>query len=67
VAHHEDLFEPRHQFVVCLGYEGYVIKEYFANYYLHSYDVTFYVKENNMKVPKADIEPMDGNPSRDRR
>ena len=42
LAHHEDLL--RHgvnDFIVCLGYKGYVIKEYFANYFLHMSDVTF--------------------------
>jgi glucose-1-phosphate cytidylyltransferase len=44
-------------FVICLGYKGYVIKEYFANYFLHSCDVTFNIKENKMEVHKADVEP----------
>jgi glucose-1-phosphate cytidylyltransferase len=44
-------------FVVCLGYRGYVIKEYFANYFLHSSDVTFDMKENRMRIHKADVEP----------
>ena len=44
-------------FVVCLGYRGYVIKEYFANYFLHSSDVTFDMKENRMHIHKADVEP----------
>ncbi len=38
------------EFIICLGYKGYVIKEYFANYYLHNSDVTFDMKENNMEV-----------------
>lgn len=37
-------------FIVCLGYKGYLIKEYFANYFLHSSDVTFDIANNNMKV-----------------
>ncbi len=37
-------------FIICCGYKGYVIKEYFANYFLHMSDVTFYMKENKMKV-----------------
>jgi glucose-1-phosphate cytidylyltransferase len=37
-------------FVVCLGYKGYIIKEYFANYFLHNSDVTFDLKNNGMKV-----------------
>ena len=44
-------------FVICLGYKGYVIKEYFANYFLHSCDVTFDMKANKMQVHKADVEP----------
>jgi glucose-1-phosphate cytidylyltransferase len=44
-------------FVICLGYRGYVIKEYFANYFLHSSDVTFDMKENRMHIHKADVEP----------
>jgi glucose-1-phosphate cytidylyltransferase len=44
-------------FVICLGYKGYVIKEYFANYFLHSCDVTFDMKTNKMQVHKADVEP----------
>jgi glucose-1-phosphate cytidylyltransferase len=44
-------------FVVCLGYKGYVIKEYFANYFLHSSDVTFDMKQNKMQVHRADVEP----------
>ena len=31
-----------HDFVICLGYKGYMIKEYFADYYLHTSDITFY-------------------------
>ena len=37
-------------FIICCGYKGYVIKEYFANYYLHMSDVTFDMNENSMKV-----------------
>ena len=37
-------------FVICVGYKGYMIKEYFANYYLHSCDVTFDMNENRMEV-----------------
>ena len=37
-------------FIICCGYKGYVIKEYFANYFLHMSDVTFDMKANNMKV-----------------
>src|SRR5688500_13950918 len=44
-------------FIVCLGYKGYVIKEYFANYFLHMSDVTFDMKDNNMKVHQNNAEP----------
>jgi glucose-1-phosphate cytidylyltransferase len=44
-------------FVVCLGYKGYVIKEFFANYYLHSCDVTFDLGRNAMKVHESKAEP----------
>jgi glucose-1-phosphate cytidylyltransferase len=47
-----------HDFVICLGYKGYVIKEYFANYFLHSCDVTFDMKMNNkMQIHRASVEP----------
>jgi len=44
-------------FVVCCGYKGYVIKEYFANYFLHMSDVTFSTKENRMTVHQERAEP----------
>ena len=44
-------------FVVCLGYKGYVIKEYFANYFLHMSDVTFDIQNNKMEINKVDAEP----------
>ena len=44
-------------FVICLGYKGYVIKEYFANYFLHTSDVTFHVAENRMQVHRQTAEP----------
>lgn len=44
-------------FVICLGYRGYVIKEYFANYFLHSCDVTFDMGENRMEVHHRHVEP----------
>lgn len=46
-----------HDFVVCLGYKGYVIKEYFANYFLHMSDVTFDLAENKMEVCDRHCEP----------
>jgi glucose-1-phosphate cytidylyltransferase len=45
------------EFVVCLGYKGYVIKEYFANYFLHMADVTFDLAENRMEVHQKASEP----------
>jgi glucose-1-phosphate cytidylyltransferase len=44
-------------FVVCLGYKGYVIKEYFANYFLHTSDVTFDMARNKMTVHHRTAEP----------
>ena len=45
------------EFVICLGYRGYVIKEWFANYYLHASDVTFDLAGNSMEVHQASVEP----------
>jgi glucose-1-phosphate cytidylyltransferase len=44
-------------FVICLGYKGYVIKEYFANYFLHMSDVTFDMSKNTMEVHQRYVEP----------
>ncbi|MCK8643387.1 glucose-1-phosphate cytidylyltransferase [Mycobacterium colombiense] len=44
-------------FVVCCGYKGYVIKEYFANYFLHMSDVTFDMSANKMEVHERHAEP----------
>lgn len=44
-------------FVVCCGYKGYMIKEYFANYFLHMSDVTFDMQNNDMKIHKRNAEP----------
>ena len=44
-------------FVVCLGYKGYVIKEYFSNYFLHMSDVTFSIAENTIQVHQNHAEP----------
>jgi glucose-1-phosphate cytidylyltransferase len=44
-------------FVICLGYKGYVIKEYFANYFLHRSDVTINLKENKLQVHDSFAEP----------
>jgi glucose-1-phosphate cytidylyltransferase len=45
------------EFVICCGYKGYTIKEYFANYSLHMSDVTFEFRENNIKVHESNVEP----------
>jgi glucose-1-phosphate cytidylyltransferase len=44
-------------FVICLGYKGYLIKEYFANYFLHMSDVTFDMVNNHMQVHQIHAEP----------
>jgi glucose-1-phosphate cytidylyltransferase len=45
------------EFVICCGYRGYVIKEYFANYFLHMSDVTFDIAKNRMEVHNQKAEP----------
>ncbi len=44
-------------FIICCGYKGYVIKEYFSNYFLHMSDVTFCMKDQSMKVHQNNAEP----------
>jgi len=44
-------------FIICCGYRGYVIKEYFANYFLHMSDVTIDMRDNSMKVHQKNAEP----------
>jgi glucose-1-phosphate cytidylyltransferase len=44
-------------FIICLGYRGYMIKEYFANYFLHMSDVTLHLAENRMDVHREATEP----------
>lgn len=44
-------------FIVCLGYKGYVVKEYFANYFMHKSDVTIDLKNNSVKVHESGAEP----------
>ena len=44
-------------FIICLGYKGYVIKEYFANYFLHSSDVTFDLRQNKIEYHTQKTEP----------
>ncbi|AJZ76157.1 glucose-1-phosphate cytidylyltransferase [Candidatus Nitrosotenuis cloacae] len=45
------------EFIICCGYKGYMIKEYFANYFLHKSDVTFDIKKNKMEVHEKFAEP----------
>jgi len=45
------------EFIICCGYKGYVIKEYFANYFLHVSDVTFDMRQNKMQVHQQKAEP----------
>jgi len=45
------------EFIICLGYKGYMIKEYFANYFLHMSDVTFDMQNNTMEVHQNHAEP----------
>jgi len=44
-------------FIICLGYKGYVIKEYFANYFLHTSDITLDIKNNKMEIHQNYAEP----------
>jgi glucose-1-phosphate cytidylyltransferase len=44
-------------FIICCGYKGYLIKEFFANYFLHTSDITFHIKDNNMQVHQNNAEP----------
>jgi glucose-1-phosphate cytidylyltransferase len=46
-----------HDFVICCGYRGYVIKSYFANYFLQTCDVTFDIAQNKMQIHQNDAEP----------
>jgi glucose-1-phosphate cytidylyltransferase len=45
------------EFIICCGYKGYIIKEYFSNYFLHNSDVTFDLKNNSMNVHENGVEP----------
>ncbi len=45
------------EFIICCGYKGYIIKEYFANYFLHMSDVTFDMSNNQMQIHKQNTEP----------
>jgi glucose-1-phosphate cytidylyltransferase len=44
-------------FIICLGYKGYMVKEYFANYFLHQSDITINLKDNQVKVHQHTAEP----------
>ncbi|MDD4321923.1 MAG: glucose-1-phosphate cytidylyltransferase [Acidaminococcaceae bacterium] len=44
-------------FIICLGYKGYMIKEYFSNYFLHMSDVTFDMENNQMEIHQKYVEP----------
>lgn len=44
-------------FIICLGYKGYVIKEYFSNYFLHMSDVTFRMQSNEIEIHQRNAEP----------
>src|SRR3990167_7957613 len=46
-----------HDFIICLGYKGYLIKEYIANYFLHSSDVTIDLRNNKMEIHQQHAEP----------
>lgn len=46
-----------HEFIICLGYKGYLIKEYFANYFLHKSDVTIDLAKNSLDIHDSQAEP----------
>ena len=50
-------FHGINDFIICCGYKGYVIKEYFANYFLHQSDITFDMNKNEMKIHQERVEP----------
>jgi glucose-1-phosphate cytidylyltransferase len=50
-------FHGIHEFIICLGHKGYLIKEYFANYFLHQSDVTFDICENKTSIHNHHCEP----------
>jgi len=58
MAYHETISAHGvNDFIICCGYRGYIIKEYFANYFLHMSDVTFDIKNNKMEVHQGAAEP----------
>ena len=50
-------FHGINDFIICCGYKGYVIKEYFANYFLYQSDITFDMSKNTMKIHQERVEP----------
>ncbi|MDC0101057.1 glucose-1-phosphate cytidylyltransferase [Alphaproteobacteria bacterium] len=50
-------FHGINDFVICCGYKGYMIKEFFANYYLHTSDVTFDIQNNSLEIHEQNSEP----------
>ena len=46
-----------YDFIICCGYKGYLIKEYFANYFLHMSDITINMENNQIKVHQKNVEP----------
>lgn len=50
-------FHGINEFIICCGYKGYIIKEYFANYFLHMSDVTFDMQQNKMEIHQNNAEP----------
>ena len=50
-------FHGINEFIICCGFKGYIIKEYFANYFLHMSDITFDMSNNHMKVHQNNSEP----------
>jgi glucose-1-phosphate cytidylyltransferase len=46
-----------HEFIICCGYKGYLVKEYFANYFLHMSDVTFDMQDNSVEIHQNTAEP----------
>ena len=45
------------EFIICCGYKGYMIKEYFANYFLHQADITVDLAENKLDILQSNVEP----------
>jgi len=50
-------FHGINDFIICCGYKGYVIKEYFANYFLHQSDITFDMSKNEIEIHQERVEP----------